>query len=65
MFNRLNFFEKGLLKEDKYMNFVKEITNGYDRNVTYHNDLHAADVLQTTYVIIQRGNLTTVLIVFT
>lgn len=60
IFRKFKFFEEGLLKEDKYTNFIKEVINGYDRNVTYHNDLHAADVLQTTYVIIQRGFLKTV-----
>lgn len=62
IFRNLNFFEEGILKEDKYINFIKEITDGYDRNVTYHNDLHAADVLQTSYVIIQKGSLKTVYI---
>ena len=57
---KLNFFEDRLLREDNFRNFMKEITNGYDRNVTYHNDLHAGDVLQTTFVIIQKGDLTNV-----
>jgi len=38
-------------------NFTKAITEGYSRDVPYHNDLHAADVLQTGYVIISQGNL--------
>lgn len=59
---KFNYFEERLLREDKFRNFMKEITNGYDRNVTYHNDLHAGDVLQTTYVIIQRGDLANVII---
>ena len=58
----LNKFEfiKELLVESKYVNFVNEIISGYNRNVVYHNDLHAADVLQTTYVLITKGNLISV-----
>lgn len=60
VFNRYNFFEE-LLDEKKYRNFIQEITNGYDRSVVYHNDLHAADVMQTVYVMIEKGNLVDVI----
>ena len=35
--------------------FVNEISKGYDRNITYHNDLHAADVFQTSYSVIRKS----------
>lgn len=55
IFNRLDFFNKKLLNEETLKKFVSEISKGYDRNITYHNDLHAADVFQTTYTIIRKG----------
>lgn len=57
IFSKLNYFEEKLVNEDKFRSFIKEVIKGYDRNVTYHNDLHAADVLQTTYVILMKGDV--------
>jgi hypothetical protein len=56
IFNRYNYFEE-LIDENKYKNFIREIINGYNRKVVYHNDLHAGDVLQTVYVMIEHGDL--------
>jgi len=56
IFERGNFFEE-MIDEKKFKNFIREISNGYDRAVVYHNDLHACDVLQTCYVMISKGNL--------
>ena len=55
IFKRLEFFNKKIISEDKLKKFVNEIVKGYDRKVTYHNDLHAADVFQTTYMIIRKS----------
>ena len=60
IFSRHKYFEDNLIKESKFKLFIKEITRGYDRNVTYHNDLHAGDVLQTIYCIIGKGDWVTV-----
>jgi hypothetical protein len=49
-----------LLIEEKYVNFITEIINGYNRKIPYHHDLHGTDVLQTTYIFISQGNLTNV-----
>jgi len=46
IFSRWDFFE-GFISQDKFTNFIKEITIGYNRNIAYHNDLHAGDVFQT------------------
>lgn len=55
--NSLLFFED-LVNESKFKNFIQEITKGYYRSdVKYHNDLHASDVLQTLYNMIERGDV--------
>lgn len=46
-----------LYDKTHFRNFITAITDGYNREVDYHNDLHAADVLQTSYVIISKGDL--------
>lgn len=56
IFNNNNYFDE-LIDEIKFKNFLKEITHGYDRNVKYHNDLHAGDVMQTVNVMLERGEL--------
>jgi hypothetical protein len=56
IFDRYNYFEN-MLDERKYKNFIFKIIDGYNRSVSYHNDLHAADVLQTTFIMIEKGNL--------
>lgn len=58
IFTKLGYFQDKLLVEDKFKGFLKEVTKGYDRNITYHNDLHAGDVLQTCHVILLRGDVT-------
>ena len=45
IFSRRNYFDE-FIDEEKFSNFIKEITKGYDRQVAYHNDLHAGDVFQ-------------------
>lgn len=56
IFELLNFFED-LIDEGVYKKFINEIEKGYYRDCSpYHNDIHAADVLQTTYVIMERGS---------
>jgi len=60
--NKYNFI-KDLLVEKNYINFINEVTSGYNRKITYHNDLHATDVLQTSYILISKGNLYNVRII--
>ncbi len=50
-------FLPNIIPEDKFRNFILEITEGYNRSVPYHNDLHATDVLQTTNLFIEEGGL--------
>jgi hypothetical protein len=55
VFTRMNFFDS-ILNENIYKNFIKRVIDGYNREVPYHNDLHAADVFQTTFVMFDRGS---------
>jgi hypothetical protein len=51
------------IEESNFNNFINEVISGYDRKVLYHNDLHAGDVLQTIYLIIENGDLQNVKLV--
>jgi hypothetical protein len=44
---------------DEYLlgNFLAQMYKGYRRNVEYHNDIHAADILQMLYVMLTQGGL--------
>jgi|LauGreDrversion4_2_1035121.scaffolds.fasta_scaffold601477_3 hypothetical protein len=61
IFKKLDYFNKKLLNEDRLKKFVDKVSKGYDRNVTYHNDLHAADVLQTSFAILRNSETIKVL----
>jgi hypothetical protein len=56
-------FFKEVVNESKFLQFIREISDGYTRNIPYHNDLHATDVLQTTFVQIEKGCLMTVILI--
>ena len=56
IFASFNFFDS-ILKESTFNNFIKNILEGYSRKVLYHNDLHAADTMQTLFVMIEKGQL--------
>lgn len=56
IFNREGYFND-LLSAREYNCFIQEVTDGYNKNNPYHNDLHAADVLQTVYCMIVHGNI--------
>ena len=48
-----DIFERNILKS-----FLNELVEGYSReNAYYHNDLHAADVMQTLYTMLIKGSL--------
>ncbi len=56
LFDRFEFFDE-LVDEQRYKNFISEIIAGYDRSIVYHNDLHAGDVMQTVYLMLEKGNI--------
>lgn len=55
------FCEKGyfdnLIKEKTFNNVMEEVSKGYNRNIPYHNDLHAGDVFQTVFLMFTLGDL--------
>lgn len=54
---RLFLFPNTQLDESILGSFLGQIYKGYRRNVEYHNDIHAADVLQMLYVMMTQGGL--------
>merc|ERR1712216_261201 len=56
LLKRTDAFATFGLDEDKLVKFLIRIENGYPSN-PYHNRIHAADVLRTLHVLIQRGGL--------
>ncbi len=57
IFINMNFLGKDRIDADKFRNFIYSISEGYDRNIPYHNDIHAGDVLQTSYLMINNVQL--------
>ena len=45
------------LNFQKLVQFLVKISAGYSSEVTYHNDLHGADVAQMLYVMVSKGGL--------
>ena len=45
------------LNKDVLQKFLHKIYKGYYRSVEYHNDMHAADVLQMSYLILTNGGV--------
>jgi hypothetical protein len=56
--NKFPFVENNDVPSDILKNFTSQIVEHYDRvNAIYHNDLHAGDVMQTSYTIFIQGDL--------
>ena len=56
--DRLDFVKSGIVDISTLRNFVQTAVDCYSReNAVYHNDLHAADVMQTLYTMLIRGEL--------
>lgn len=52
------YSELEVLVDEKHLKkFLTFISDNYYRTNPYHNDLHAADVFQTTYVVLMKGNI--------
>ena len=52
-----NYDLYSIVKMDSFENFVEKIREGYIKNNPYHNDIHAADVLQTCYSMLIHSNI--------
>ncbi len=46
-----------ILNDKVFRNFINAISEGYYRDVVYHNDIHAADVLQSCSAMFHNANL--------
>jgi len=55
--NSLDLFESLNIDKKVFGKFMNKITEGYRRDVEYHNDLHGADVMQFNYVVLKRTKL--------
>ena len=56
--SRFDVIDSEYIEKEVFKNFINEITEHYDRvNAIYHNDLHAADVMQTCFVVFVQGNV--------
>ena len=40
-------------------NFLNKVSYSYHNKITYHNDLHGADVMHMAYYMMTKGNLAT------
>ena len=49
IFSQKKYFDN-IINQHTFINFIIELKNGYSRKNSYHNDIHAADVFQTVYV---------------
>ena len=57
--NTFPFIDSDDIPSNILKNFITQIVEHYDREkAIYHNDLHACDVMQTSYTIFTQGNLT-------
>jgi hypothetical protein len=45
------------MNQTKLSRFIGQIYKGYHREVEYHNDMHAMDVLQMSYLFLTQGNV--------
>ncbi len=53
IFDYFNFGD--VINKEKYINWCKKITEGYNRNNPYHTDLHAADITHTSFIYFKVG----------
>ena len=44
-----------ILNQTKYKNWCQKISEGYNRNNSYHTDLHAADIVHTSFIYFKEG----------
>lgn len=46
------------IDQTTFYKFFSQIQKGYRSDVAYHNDLHGADVMQFSYLVLQQYGLT-------
>ncbi len=55
IFNKYNLFL--IVNQPRFDSFLNKVKVGYDFLLPYHNELHAADVLQTSHIMAMLSNL--------
>lgn len=55
IFQMHDLFNATKIDENAFVAFLSQIRKGYVQENPYHNDLHAADVLQTCHLILTKG----------
>lgn len=63
IFSKIGIFETEKVDEEIFKNFVRVIIEGCNRSLPYHNDLHAGDVLQTLFTIMEQGEMQRVILI--
>jgi hypothetical protein len=53
----MGLFEGLGLEKAVFIKFMTKIYQGYRRDVEYHNDIHGADVMQYSYLVLQKWGL--------
>ena len=56
IFDSFGLFEDEIVDNSKFAGFIKTVANQYNNN-PYHNAIHATDVLQTTSIILLKGDV--------
>lgn len=54
LFEKHDLFKSQKIANSKFLNFVQSIQSGY-KKVPYHNKTHGADVCQTIYFFLMKG----------
>ncbi len=57
IFQQHKIFTNTTIDENAFVAFISEIRKGYVRDNPYHNDVHAADVLQLCHFILTKGGV--------
>ncbi len=57
VFQEHDIFGKTEIDENAFVAFVSQITKGYVKDNPYHNDIHAADVLQMCHYMLSAGGV--------
>jgi cAMP-specific phosphodiesterase 4 len=57
IFEHHGLFGRSALDENAFVAFISAIRKGYLKDVPYHNDLHAADVLQMCHFLLVQGGV--------
>ena len=55
-------YQEWTVDQEKMGNFLNKITQTYFQGLSYHNDLHGADVMQMSYYFLTTGRLSEIIL---